>query len=212
VAALNVLVALLFGLTLLVVVMVYLGPYRNPNWISRGSAILFFSMGFAATAAGEFVREAVRKPYIVYGAILGNGVRVSEVTKLRAEGYLDGGIWTHIYVADHYPRVLDRNGRVNAEKLLALPDDERKEVGRVLFQYHCNDCHAVEGYSAVSQLTRGWTRSLIEAAVIAPDAMSYFMPPFCGLPEEAVVLSDYVESVSQPYPPGLVQPSGGISR
>jgi cytochrome d ubiquinol oxidase subunit I len=211
-AALNVLVALLFGLTALVVVTMYFGPYRNPRWVGPGFAILFLSMGFAATASGEFVREAVRKPYIVYGAVLGNGIRASEVPKLRAEGYLDGGIWTHVYIGRHYPQVLDAGGRVDAVKLLALPDNKRREVGRVLFQYHCNDCHAAHGYSGADQLARGWTRSLIEGAVIAPDAMSYFMPPFCGAPEEAIVLSDYVQSIARPYPAGLVQPDGTISK
>lgn len=210
-AALNILMGLLFGLTGLVVVMLYLGPYRNPRWINLGFAILFFSMGLAATAAGEFVREAVRKPYIVYGRILGNGIRSSEVARLRSQGFLDGGIWTRLYLADRYPRAFGPDGRVEGARLLSLPARQREEIGRVIFQYHCNDCHAVRGYSGVSQLTRGWTWEMIHTTVIHLNRAHFFMPPWCGTPEEAVILTDYLKSVSRPYPPGLIE-NGGAGR
>jgi cytochrome d ubiquinol oxidase subunit I len=211
-AALNVMMALLFGLTALVVVMMYVGPYRHPRWITVGFAILFFAMGFAATAAGEFVREAVRKPYIIYGRILGNGIRVSEIPDLRAKGFLNGGVWTRIYVADHFPNALDVSGGIDQTRMLTLPRAERERLGQVLFQYHCSDCHAVNGYSGVSQLARGWTRPLIERAVTAPDQLSFFMPPWCGQPDESELLADYLETVVRPYPPGLIEPTGAIAK
>jgi len=211
-AALNVLMVLLFALTGLVVVMLYLGPYRNPGWINLGFALLFFAMGLAATAAGEFVREAVRKPYIVYGRILGNGIRASEVPALRSQGFLNGGIWTRIYLSQRHPQALDGQGRVDGSRLLARPRSEREHIGQVIFQYHCNDCHSVNGYSGVSQLTRGWTREMIYQAVSHLNRTHFFMPPWCGTPEEAEVLTDYLESVARPYPPGLPRANGADQR
>ena len=206
-AALNILMVLLFALTALVIVMLYLGPYRKPEWVNPGFAILFFSMGFAATAAGEFVREAVRKPYIVYGSILGNGIRAREVPRTRAEGFLNTGIWTRAYIGERYPQLLDR-GRIDQARLPSLPLAQRREIGRVLFQYHCNDCHAVTGYSGVDQLMRGWTRDMIRDVVRAPDRAVFFMPPWCGTAEEVEVLTDYLQSVARPYPRGLIEPGG----
>jgi len=59
----NVLMTLIFAVTIAVFVMLYLGPYRNPGWLSLGFAILFLALGVAAISTGEFIREAVRKPY-----------------------------------------------------------------------------------------------------------------------------------------------------
>ncbi len=64
-ASLNILMTLLFALTGVVIVMLYLGPYSRPGWVTPGFALLLFALGFAATATGEFVREAVRKPFII---------------------------------------------------------------------------------------------------------------------------------------------------
>ncbi|MHC4179092.1 MAG: cytochrome ubiquinol oxidase subunit I, partial [Planctomycetota bacterium] len=93
-AALNLLTALIFALTVAVFLLLYLGPYRNPGWLSPGFAGALFLFGLAAFSTGEFIREAVRKPYIVYGDVLGNQVRKDELQQLRKEGYLEHGIWT----------------------------------------------------------------------------------------------------------------------
>jgi len=35
-------------------------------------------------------------------------------------------------------------------------------AGAVIFQYHCNNCHAVDmGYSAVGPLVQGWTPGMM---------------------------------------------------
>jgi cytochrome d ubiquinol oxidase subunit I len=211
-ATLNLLMVLLFALTAIVVVMLYLGPYRHPTWVNPGFAILFFAMGFAATSTGEFVREAVRKPYVVYGSILGNGIRASEVPRARAEGLLNVGLWPRLWMSDHHPDVMAPGGRVDEPRLMLQPQEQRQQIGRVVFLYHCNDCHAVRGYSAISQLTRGKTRGMVMDIMLQLNRADFFMPPFSGRPEEAEVLLDYLATVMEPYPPGLVEASGEKSR
>lgn len=218
-AVLNVLMMILFILTVGVIVMMYLGPIRNPRWLSPGFAILFFGLGLAATGTGEFIREAVRKPYIVYNRVLGSQIRPEEIPGLRQNGYLAGGVWTSAYVKDNYPGVIvsggSTNGHVDDAKLLALPIEKRREIGRTIFMYHCNDCHAVEGYSAVAQLARGWDRNLMHYTVTHLEQVHYFMPPWSGTEGEAQVLTDYLMSVRRPYPHGLVhleQESAGKER
>lgn len=201
-AVLNILMMIIFALTTGVVVMMYLGPIRNPAWLNPGFAILFFGLGLAATGAGEFIREGVRKPYIVYGRVLGSQIRPQEIPELRKTGYLEGGRWTHAYVADKYPETVT-DGKIDSAKLLTLSPDKRAEVGRVIFQYHCGDCHSVEGFSSVSQLARGWNRELVLMSVKNLDKVHFFMPPWSGTPEEAEVLSDYIMSIRHPYPPNL---------
>jgi hypothetical protein len=88
-SSLNILMLLIFAVTLVVFAMLYLGPYRNPGWITPGFAILLFTFGLAAIGTGEFLREAIRKPYIVYGVVLSNQIFADEVPRLRQSGYLE---------------------------------------------------------------------------------------------------------------------------
>ena len=146
----------------------------------------------------------MRKPYIVYDVVLSNQILRDEISTLRETGYLEGGTWTSAYIAEHYPDVIDAGGRIDEAALLKLPETDRLAVGEVLFQYHCNDCHAVtEGYRPVGELTRGWTPEMVSMLVENPNKAQFFMPPFAGTPEEAQLLTEYLLSISKPFPPGL---------
>jgi len=96
------------------------------------------------------------------------------------------------------------------DALLALPESDRLEAGRVLFFNACNDCHSVaDGYSSVAELMRGWTPEMIRSVVEHPERAQFFMPPFAGMPEEVDLLTEYLVSIARPYPPGLQIPGGG---
>jgi cytochrome d ubiquinol oxidase subunit I len=203
-STLNIMMLIIFAATILVFVMLYLGPYRNPGWITVGFALLLFSIGLAAIGAGEFVREAVRKPFIVYNIVLSNQILPEEVAPLRESGYLEGGVWTNAYIAKNYPKAASADGEIDEAALLALPEVDRLKIGEVLFQYHCNDCHAsTVGLAPVGMLTQGWTREMILTVVKEPEKARFFMPPFAGTDEEAEMLTDYLNSIAGPYPSGI---------
>lgn len=207
---LNVLTVIIFALSAGVVLMVYVGPIRNPSWLNPGFAFLFLGFGLAATGTGEFIRESVRKPYIVYNRVLGSQIRPEAVTQLRRSGYIAGGVWTSAYVRDKYPRVLPVSSEAIDQSVLRnLPARERRDVGRVIYMNHCNDCHAISfGYNAVAQLTRGWSRDLVYDSVIHLNEIHFFMPPWAGMDAEAEVLTDYLMSVRHPYPLGFAHGEG----
>jgi cytochrome bd-type quinol oxidase subunit 1/mono/diheme cytochrome c family protein len=202
-SVLNVLMVLIFVLTVAVFVMFYLGPYRNPGWLSPGFAILFFVFGLAAVSTGEYIREAVRKPYIIYNVVMSNQILAEEIPTLRRNGYLEGGTWTKALITVHYPQVV-RDGKIDERQLLTLPEADQRKIGQVLFQYHCNDCHApTEGYSSVSHLIRGWTPEMIRRVVEQPERVHFVMPPFAGTPEEAELLTKYLVSIAPRHPAGM---------
>jgi mono/diheme cytochrome c family protein len=202
-APLNILIALIFVLTIVVFFLLYLGPYKNPGWLSPGFAGSLCLFGIAAFSTGEFIREAVRKPFVVYNVVLANQILPEEVQKLQAEGYLNGGTWTKQYVKDTYPAVIV-NGRINGDALLDLPHEDRVALGKVIFQYHCNDCHAsVLGYSAVAPLLRGRSREMIRSTIQHLDGI-LFMPPWCGTLQESELITDYLMSIVQPRPAGML--------
>jgi cytochrome bd-type quinol oxidase subunit 1 len=202
-AVLNVFIAELFAMTAVVFVLLYIGPYRNPGSLSPVASLALMIFGLGAFSMGEFVRESVRKPYVIYNVVLGNQVLPEEVATLRQTGYLQGGVWTRAYVAAKYPQAVSQ-GRIDRQALLRLPPADRQRLGSVIFQHHCNDCHAIDqGYSAVGPLLRGHTRPMILHLIENLDQGHFFMPPWAGTPEEAQLLTDYLEKIAPARPTGM---------
>jgi hypothetical protein len=182
--------------------LLYFGPYRNPGWLSPGFAGPLLLFGLAAFSTGEFIREAVRKPYVIYNVVLGNQITPEEVPQLRSQGYLEGGIWTKAYVSKNYPQV-SSDGIIQENRLLDLSGPDRIRLGEVLFQYHCNDCHAAAlGFSAVGPLLRGRPRTEVRSLIEHLDTY-LFMPPWAGTEEEAELLTDYLMTIAPPRPGGM---------
>jgi len=105
-------------------------------------------------------------------------------------------------MAERYPQTLV-GGRIDERELLQLAPADRAAVGAVLFQYHCNDCHAVnDGYSAAGALLRGRPREVIRSMLDHLEAV-FFMPSWSGTAEEAELLTDYLMSIRPPRPEGM---------
>ncbi len=210
-SVLNVLIAVIFAATIIVFAMLYFGPYRNPGWLTPGFALMLFLTGFAAFSTGEFIREAVRKPFIVYNVVYGNQILPEQVPELRKAGYLNGGVWTRAFVAEHYPQIVLADGKIDNHQLITLPYKDRLLLGKLIFLHHCNDCHAAKlGYSPAGLLLQGRPRGAVLETVKNLDQI-FFMPPWCGSDEEAELLTDYLMTIKPPAPAGinLWRPSGG---
>jgi cytochrome bd ubiquinol oxidase subunit I len=202
---LNVFMGLLFVATGIVFVLLFFGPYRNPGWIrTPGFAASILLFGIIGMSTAEFIREAVRKPYICYNVVLGSQMLVDEVASVRQNGFLDSGPWTRAFVATNYPRVMAPDGHVDRQRLRNLPQADRIELGGVIFQYHCNDCHALQqGYSPVGPLVQGWTPERIRDLVTHLSQERFTMPPWAGTPEEADLLTAYLSDIAPKRPTGM---------
>jgi cytochrome bd-type quinol oxidase subunit 1 len=203
-AVLNIFMGLLVALAGAIFLLLYLGPYRNPGWLSPGFALSLCFFGIAALSTSEFVREAIRKPFVVYNVVMGNQVLPEEVAQMRQRGYLESGVWTKAFVAENYPQAIAGDPKhIDCAKLLELPPSDRVALGHVLFMHHCNDCHAADvGYSAAGPLLRGFPREKILSTVKHLET-KFFMPPWCGTAEEAELITDYLVNISQPRPEGM---------
>jgi cytochrome bd ubiquinol oxidase subunit I len=202
VASLNILIALIFALTIITFFLLYFGPYRNPGWLSPGFAGSLMLFGLAAFSTGEFIREAVRKPYIIYNVMFGNQIQPEEISAIREKGYLESGLWTKAFVSKYYPEAVVES-KIQTKRLLELPKEDRVRLGEVIFQYHCNDCHAgALGYSAAGPLLRGRPRAQVRD-LIGHLETYVFMPPWAGNGDEAELLADYLMSISPPRPAGM---------
>jgi cytochrome d ubiquinol oxidase subunit I len=199
-AALNIMAVMIFLLTVIVLFMFYYGPYKNPSWVSPGFAIVLFVLGLIVTAEGEFVREAVRKPFVIYNEVYSHNVLKNEVPTLQLTGFLNGGIWTKHYITRRFPEIKTADGRIDNARLATLPHDSQVEVGHTIFQYHCGSCHASSGYSGMKEMLRGWDAPMLEKLILNLDRYHYFMPPWSGTPEEAKMLTRYLETLTSPHP------------
>jgi cytochrome d ubiquinol oxidase subunit I len=270
-AALNILLALAVAISALVVVLVYLGPMKNPGWLSVGFAGTLWLLGMAGFSVGEFIREAVRKPYIIYNVVFGHQVFPEQVVRMREQGFLESGLWTRAWMAAHYPQVFvsdgtatlqasvspsavasqdglaltafsstflsssapgaapaDRTspagpegrlsmvgpgGRIDEARLLQLPQADQVQIGRVLFMYHCNDCHAErDGYSAAGRLLQGRPKPRMVELVRHLHEHRFAMPPWSGSEEEAQVLAEYLATITPPRPAGMSPELGAPGR
>ncbi len=106
----------------------------------RRLALLF---GIAAFSTGEFIREAVRKPYVVYNVVLGNQIMARQQVPNQPCGTASwkaasgrGPLWASTI------RRRSPTDTSTAMRLSSWPPPDRIAMGKVMFQYHCNDCHA----------------------------------------------------------------------
>ncbi len=197
-AALNIIVgagAAAAGMMVLLLILLV----RKPQGLTPAAGVAVLLASFGVLTAGEFVREAVRKPYIVTDCIYGNQIHVQQVEALREKGLLESGRWTKPYVAEKFPYLVDEStGKLVLER---VREEDRNAVGEVIFMHHCNDCHArTLGYNGLALLSTSARSGEIAEFVKHLDSMVYYMPPWCGTETEANLLANYLESIAETHP------------
>jgi len=166
-------------LPLFIVIVAYLGPFRQPRFSNMLLAGVLVVLGLGATGATEWVREAVRKPYVIYGYMYSNGIRKQDVSRLAETGLLPAAKW--VKVASVEP------GR----ELLA---------GAEVFRVGCRNCHTIDGYNGVRLLVKGWREDFIDYQVQRLNELKAVMPPFAGTPAERRALARWLFQVGRSAP------------
>jgi cytochrome bd-type quinol oxidase subunit 1 len=145
---------------------------RKPVFHLPGT-VLIVVLAFLATAATEFVREGIRKPWVVHGVLYSNGVAESEVRRLQRRG---------IAIIDPWPLR-------DAER---FPGGDVRH-GRLVFRELCASCHTPSAMNGLEHLTRTWDRDLLEQNIRKLHLLKPFMPPFAGSDGDLESLVDYLE-------------------
>ncbi|MDD3469140.1 MAG: cytochrome ubiquinol oxidase subunit I [Thermoguttaceae bacterium] len=213
-APLTVITGVFVAMSIILVLLVFLGPVFRPKWVTPPTAIAMALIGVIVLSSGEFIREAVRKPYIIYNVVFSNQVFPNEVVKLQTEGYLENGIGTKQFVTSYAEKNgldLLTDGRIDSAKLKALPADDpsgdtapRAAIGESIFMHHCNDCHVKNlGYSAIGPLTTGWSHDKLLETIHTLHETKFTMPPWCGTDAEAELLADYLVTIRSVAPEGM---------
>lgn len=162
----------------------YFKPKKAAVWI----ALAMFIANAALISEFERVREFVRKPYIIYGYMYANGVRVQDMPLLNKEGYLKNAA----FVPEAY-----RNPTATT------PPEIRIKTGEYLYQMQCRYCHTVNGVNSIkSRLTnlgiQGNADAIFQRVKGLNSAATPFMPPFAGTEEEMKSLAAYLATLNDP--------------
>lgn len=167
----------LLALTALVVVFGLLIPRR----MHVAVALVIMVLGLGFFSGFEFMRESMRKPYVIHGFMYGNGVEVSRVSDYQQAGML--------------PAIAFRTG-----------DD-----GADLFRHACRSCHTIDGYKPLAPVFNGTDPKFITGVITGIQGMHANMPPFAGTPEEAALIADTIWKQVDQRPFDQVYPLTGAA-
>lgn len=149
----------------------FIGPYLFPKHVHVTYAFGLAIMGLMATGVTEWVREAVRKPYIIYDYMYSNTLRVKDLGEYSMSGLLTNAKWERPTEADTKSQV---------------------RVGRRVFRAQCMACHTVNGFNGMRFAVKGWGREFLDHQILYLNELKGFMPPFIGTDEERAALVEYL--------------------
>ena len=160
----------------LVALYAFFGMLRKARDINFETAALMMAIAFIATASMEFVREGIRKPFLLRDIMYSNGILISDVPRLQSDGVLSSSTWVK-------PDTVNYSG-MSAE-------------GEAVYRLQCLRCHEVEGYNGMTPLVRDWNAPLIFTTLDHLDQIKGFMPPFIGSADEKRALAAYLMTMTK---------------
>ena len=149
-----------------------------------------FSLVVALVALGamgsfEFVREAIRKPYVIGNYLYANSL-YSTGTSGDAGFNVDAVSQVGVLQSAHWVETRQ------------ITSDNKAEAGREIFVLECSSCHTPDNYRGLSQFLtrRNWTHDRTSAIISALDLLhNGVMPPFAGTDAERDALATYLDTV-----------------
>lgn len=146
----------------------------KPKLMRKPVIVLLVFFAFSLMASGEYLREFVRKPWVINGYIYANGLRTTDVGKFQAEGF------------------------AKEAKFTATDDRSGIAYGRDIFVAQCGSCHTVNGYRSMTSRTYGWDATFGKEMLAHIQMLRGTMPPFAGNEADRAALGQYLASLNSP--------------
>jgi len=169
---------------------------RRGRPLQAEAAFLLLAMGIATTFTAEFVREGIRKPYIIYPVLYSNGIWTADLAEWQRRAAALGSVLAvdRLYLGTPRERVL---GAWQVPATAALPELSATERGEYLYRAQCMICHTREGFNRLDHLTRAWSDTDYAAGVVRNLHLSKpFMPPFVGTERDIADLVAYLRTLN----------------
>lgn len=146
-------------------------------WKRRGmnleTALLLAAIAFVATGSIEFMREGIRKPYLIYGYLYCNGWTVEESARDANRSILTVNPWA-------VPRTQGGGALVG------------EALGRAVYQAQCAQCHNLDGLNDLKKLVATWDEKLLVQGLEDLHRLKNYMPPLVGSEAERRGLVQYL--------------------
>jgi mono/diheme cytochrome c family protein len=142
-------------------------------------------VALGAMGSFEFVREAIRKPYVIGNYLYGNSLYAAATPG-------DGGFSVE---------KIDAAGVLNTAKWVErreLTKDNQVALGREIFRLECASCHTTNAYRGVRKYLamRQWDLNTTQAMLGSLDVFhNGVMPPFAGTDAERDALAAYLNTL-----------------
>lgn len=185
----------LLGVTFLLALIARLHPSR----IHLAFSLLVALVALGTMGSFEFVREAIRKPFVISGYLYANSLYADQIPG-------DGG-----FSVD----AVSNSGVLQSAKWIEtreITPANQMKVGREIFRVECESCHTANAYRGLKHYItmRAWDRNEIEAMLTGLEFMhNSVMPPFAGTDAERAALAAYLSSLYPISPTAPVATDGG---
>ena len=165
----------------------------RPGRIHLAFSLLVALVALGAMGSFEFVRESIRKPYVISNYLYANSLYARQI-----QG--DGGFNVD---AVNSAGILQTAKWIKVRELTAA---DQATVGREIFRVECESCHTANSYRGLRHYLalRKWDENKIQAMIGGLEFMhNGIMPPFAGTDQERAALAAYVSSI---YPVAATAP------
>jgi mono/diheme cytochrome c family protein len=160
------------GFTLLALVIALVFGVWKPRWMRAPVVALLVICGLGMIGAGEYLREFVRKPWVINRVVYANDVRAAEVEALQAKGV------------------------IQSANFLVAGDTASLAYGENLFQLQCGSCHGASGYRGLKRRVDGWDAEFAADILQHIPMMHGTMPPYAGNEADRKALGSYLASLN----------------
>jgi len=174
--------AVLAAVTFLLV----LGTLIRPVRLHLAYSLTIMLAALGTMGSFEFVREAVRKPFVIANYMYDNSLYATASAA-------DGGFSVE---------AIDKAGVLNTARWVR--HCAGIAAGREIFRVECQSCHTVDAYRGVRRLlvARQWDTTQLNAMLGSLDMMhNSVMPPFAGTDAERDALTAYLATLYQAQTP-----------
>ncbi len=129
-------------------------------------------IGLMYMGAFEWIREAGRRPYLIYGYVYSNSILARDAEVIKQTGLLKSARWA---------------------KNREITDSNRADAGREIFNFLCLPCHSVRGpMNDILPLTEKFSVFGMDSFLDGMGKINDYMPQFMGNAQERNVLAVYI--------------------
>lgn len=156
----------------------------KPSRMSLILALVITGTAFVTMWSFEFVRESIRKPYVITNYLYGNSLYVEAMPGAEAltiENFQENGLLNSAKWA--------QNKEIEAQNM--------EQAGKEIFRLQCMSCHTLNAYRSVVGYIKKyqWDEATLAEMLKGLELMrNGVMPPFAGNDQERLALAHFLSA------------------